>query len=64
MVVSMFLAAAPVLAEGGSGEQEKLPITSLDRLSQPDISIAVGLDTPAEKTLKQDYPQARHSRAL
>ena len=59
MVVSVFLAAVPVLAPAGSAEQEKLPITSLARLAQPGISIAVGLNTPAEATLKQDYPQAK-----
>ena len=59
MVVSVLLAAAPVLAAAETGEQEKLPITSLDRLSQPEIIIATGLDVPAEETLKQDYPQAK-----
>ena len=42
----------------GLAEQEKLPVTSLDMLAQPGISIAVGLDTPAESALKEDYPQA------
>ena len=59
MVVSVLLAAAPVPAPAGSAEQNKLPVTSLDRLSQPGISIAVGLNTPAEESLKQDYPQAQ-----
>ena len=58
IILSVFLigALAPlrVLAE-----QEKLPVTSLDRLAQPGISIAVGLDTPAEASLKQDYPEAK-----
>ena len=58
MVVSVLLAAVPVFAPTGSAEQEKLPVTSLDRLSQPGISIAVGLNTPAEASLKEDYPQA------
>ncbi|MCR5567078.1 MAG: transporter substrate-binding domain-containing protein [Clostridiales bacterium] len=58
MVVSVLLAAAPFLAPAGSAEQGKLPVTSLDLLAQPGISIAVGLNTPAEASLKQDYPQA------
>ncbi|MBQ8953269.1 MAG: transporter substrate-binding domain-containing protein, partial [Clostridia bacterium] len=33
-------------------------MTSLEMLAQPGISIAVGIDTPAESALKQDYPQA------
>ena len=57
-VLSVFLAAAPVILPAGSAEQEKLPVTSLDRLGQPGISIAVGLDTPAEAALRQDYPEA------
>ena len=46
------------LLPAGIAEQEKLPVTSLDMLAQPGISIAVGLDTPAESALKRDYPQA------
>lgn len=42
----------------GLAEQEKLPVTSLDMLAQPGISIAVGIDTPAKAALKRDYPQA------
>ena len=42
----------------GLAEQEKLPVTSLDKLAQPGIIIAVGLDTPAGYALRQDYPQA------
>ena len=57
-VLSVFLAAAPMILPAGSAEQEKLPVTSLDRLGQPGISIAVGLDTPAEAALRQDYPEA------
>ena len=52
----LFLALSSLLA--GLAEQEKLPVTSLDRLAQPGIRIAVGLDTPAESALKRDYPQA------
>ncbi len=59
MVLSVLLAALPVFAPAGSAEQEKLPVTSLDRLSQSGISIAVGLNTPAEASLKEDYPQAQ-----
>ena len=40
-------------------EQAKLPVTSLDRLAQPGITIAVGIDTPAEESLKRDYPEAK-----
>ena len=42
----------------GLAEQDKLPVTSLDMLAQPGIIIAVGVDTPAEYALQQDYPQA------
>ena len=59
LIVSVLLAAVPVFAPAGSAEQEKLPVTSLDRLAQPGISIAVGLDTPAEISLKQNYPEAQ-----
>ena len=59
MVLSVLLAAMPVLLPAGSAEQEKLPVTSLDRLAQPGISIAVGLNTPAEVSLRQDYPEAQ-----
>jgi len=47
------------LLPAGLAEQEKLPVTSLDMLSQPGIVIAVGLDTPAEASLKKDYPNAK-----
>ena len=45
----LFLALSSLLA--GLAEQEKLPVTSLDRLAQPGIRIAVGLYTPAESAL-------------
>ena len=35
------------------------PITSLSQLSRPGIRIAMKLDTPAEQTLRQDYPEAQ-----
>ncbi|MBQ9612387.1 MAG: transporter substrate-binding domain-containing protein [Lachnospiraceae bacterium] len=37
---------------------KKQPITSLNRLAQPGVTIAVSQDTPAEASLKQDYPGA------
>ena len=39
--------------------QTKSPITSFRQLAQPGIKIAVGLNTPAEETLHQDYPEAQ-----
>ena len=54
----MFLLWMLLSLPTGLAEQEKLPVTSLDMLGQPGITIAVGIDTPAESALKEDYPQA------
>ena len=59
VVISMLLTGVSGLGLTVSAKQEKLPVTSLDRLSQPGISIAVAVDTPAESSLKQDYPGAK-----
>ena len=56
MVLGLLLIFAAAL---GLAEGQKLPVTSLDRLGQPGIIIAVGLDTPAEASLAQDYPEAQ-----
>ena len=37
----------------------KQPITAFDQLAQPGTTIAVGLDTPAEQSLAEDYPSAK-----
>ena len=37
----------------------KQPITTFDQLAQPGTTIAVGLDTPAEQSLAEDYPSAK-----
>ena len=58
-VLGMLAACMLALCCAGSAGAEKLPVTSLDRLGQSGISIAVGLDTPAETSLKQDYPEAK-----
>ena len=36
-----------------------LPVTALDQLARPGTVIAVGLDTPAERSLRKDYPAAQ-----
>ncbi|MBQ9661795.1 MAG: transporter substrate-binding domain-containing protein [Oscillospiraceae bacterium] len=58
IVASMLLIGILALSQPGYAAQEKLPVTSLARLAQPGISIAVGLNTPAETSLRQDYPEA------
>ena len=37
----------------------KQPITAFDQLAQPGTTIGVDLDTPAEKSLSEDYPSAK-----
>ena len=56
--LAALLAAVLFLSGIGFAEQRKQPITSLDKLAQPGVRIAVGIDTPAERSLRNDYPQA------
>ena len=58
ILISMLLIGLFIPQLTAFAEQEKLSVTSLDQLAQPGISIAVGLNTPAEVSLKQDYPKA------
>ena len=55
----LLLFCAMALLLSGVAMGEKLPITSYDRLAQPGVTIAVGLDTPQEPQIKRDYPEAK-----
>ena len=48
-----------VLFLSGSANPETQPITSLDQLAQPGITIGVGVDTPVESLLAEDCPDAK-----
>ena len=57
LLVLLLLLSFSACAE--TAQQEDSSITSLRQLARPGIKIAVGLNTPAEQTLKQDYPEAQ-----
>jgi len=46
------------MGKGAAKAESESSITSLGQLAQPGIRIAIGLNTPAEQTLRQDYPEA------
>ncbi len=57
--VLLLLLCFPVSADPAGNAPDESAITSFSQLAQPGIRIAVGLNTPAEVTLKQDYPEAK-----
>ena len=52
IAVQMVMIVSVALLLSGFVKPEKQPITSLDLLAQPGVRIAVGLDTPAEASLR------------
>ena len=59
LILCLLLPCLLALPLPGLGETDKLPITSLDRLSQPGIIIATGISSPTDTLLVRDYPNAQ-----
>ena len=57
LLVLLLLLSFSACAE--PAQQAESSITSLRQLAKPGARIAVALNTPAEQTLKQDYPEAQ-----